>query len=180
MIFLMFLQAVENFLVSLILLLEIWKQYLRGKRPDIRKNCFHLILQIYFAESMKEAGIDFVTTATNHALDRGINGLTRTLDILDQVHIDHVGTYRSENERNSIYVRRFGDIKVAFLNYTYGTNTYESPYYIPDSEYYRLNLLIAAKKKERYLVKLGLELNFFRFIGNVISEKCMLKLKKSI
>ena len=35
-----------------------------------------------FAESVKKAGIDLVTTANNHLLDKKIDGAMRTIDIL--------------------------------------------------------------------------------------------------
>ena len=37
-----------------------------------------------FAESVKRAGINLVTTANNHLLDKNINGAIRTIDILDK------------------------------------------------------------------------------------------------
>ena len=58
-------------------------------------------------------------------LDRGYDGMVRTLDVLDNLGLAHVGTYRSAEERaaqNGVHVADVGGIKVAFLSYTYGTN----------------------------------------------------------
>ena len=49
-----------------------------------------------FAEAVKNAGFDLVTTANNHVLDRGPEGALRTLDILDKIGLDHTGSYRPE------------------------------------------------------------------------------------
>lgn len=76
-------------------------------------------------EALKDAGFDLVSTANNHCLDRGYDGMVRTLDVLDNLGLAHVGTYRSAEERaaqNGVHVADVGGIKVAFLSYTYGTN----------------------------------------------------------
>ncbi len=77
------------------------------------------------AKSLKELGYDLLTTANNHCLDMGFSGLSRTLDVLDQYGIDHLGTYRSQEEfdkNHGILVENINGISVAFLDYTYGTN----------------------------------------------------------
>ncbi len=74
-------------------------------------------------QAISEAGINLVTTANNHCLDRGLAGLKRTLDLLDRQGLEHTGTFRSEAEREKILVKDFKGFKVAFLAYTYGTNT---------------------------------------------------------
>lgn len=45
------------------------------------------------AYNLKSIGFDLVTTANNHCMDKGYNGLSRTLDVLDQAELKHVGTY---------------------------------------------------------------------------------------
>ncbi|RBY93739.1 CapA family protein [Blastococcus sp. TF02-8] len=44
------------------------------------------------------AGYDLCSTASNHSLDAGFEGLTRTLDTLDEAGVAHTGTHRSEAE----------------------------------------------------------------------------------
>lgn len=77
-----------------------------------------------FAIALKDAGFDIMLTANNHCLDRGSRGLIRTLDILDSLGIAHVGTYRNQEERDSLYpyITTTNGIRCAILNYTYGTN----------------------------------------------------------
>ena len=75
------------------------------------------------AYSLKELGFDLCLTANNHSLDKGWSGLSRTLDILDEAGLAHVGTSRTQEEAdNNIVVADVGGISVAFLGYTYGTN----------------------------------------------------------
>ncbi|MBQ9077314.1 MAG: CapA family protein [Muribaculaceae bacterium] len=77
-----------------------------------------------YSEALADAGFDLMLTANNHTLDRRDKGLTRTLDSLDAQHISHTGTYRNKAERDSVmpFIADIKGIKVAFLNYTYGTN----------------------------------------------------------
>lgn len=77
-----------------------------------------------FAEALKNAGFDLFLHANNHCLDRRDAGLLRTLDVLDTKGIAHTGTYRNQSERDSVapYMAVVKGLKIAFLNYTYGTN----------------------------------------------------------
>ncbi len=75
--------------------------------------------------ALKDAGFDLLSTANNHSLDKGFSGLSRTLDVLDEIGLAHVGTYRTQEEREAnsgIVVADCGGISIAFLSYTYGTN----------------------------------------------------------
>lgn len=82
------------------------------------------------AYDIKDAGFDLLCTTNNHCLDKGIDGLNRTLDVLDEAGLPHLGTYRSQEEReenHGIYVADVGGISVAFLAYTYGLNGHRLP-----------------------------------------------------
>ena len=82
------------------------------------------------ATSLKAAGLDLLSTANNHSRDKGLDGIFRTLDVLDENGLAHVGTYRSQEERDQnsgIHVADVGGISVAFLSYTYGLNGYQLP-----------------------------------------------------
>ena len=75
-----------------------------------------------FLDSLEYSGIDFVTTANNHCMDKGTDGLLRTIDKLDEYGFDHTGTYKDEESRNEVFVKDINGIMFAFLSYTYGTN----------------------------------------------------------
>lgn len=75
------------------------------------------------AHDLKALGFDLCLTANNHSLDRGFSGLSRTLDVLDEAGLAHVGSSRTREEQDrGIDVADVGGISVAFLGYTYGTN----------------------------------------------------------
>ena len=75
-----------------------------------------------FLDAVKDAGFNLLTTANNHSMDTGRNGVIRTLDKLDEYGIEHFGTYRSQEERDTILYKNVNGIRFAFLSYTYGTN----------------------------------------------------------
>lgn len=90
------------------------------------------------ASGIKDTGFDLVTTANNHSMDKAYAGLVRTLDVLDQNGLAHVGSYRTQEEfdqNQGIHVADVGGISVAFLGYTYGTNGIP----VPEENAYCLN-----------------------------------------
>ena len=81
-----------------------------------------------FANAIKEAGIDLVTLAHNHALDNGEEGLKATQDYLESVGIQTVGKYAEEVQDRIKIIEEKG-VKIAVLSYTYdngktGVNIY--------------------------------------------------------
>lgn len=74
------------------------------------------------AADLKAVGFDLLQTVGNHSMDRYYDGLVRTLDVLDAAGLDHVGTQRTQEERDTVKIIDVGGIKLALLAYTYGTN----------------------------------------------------------
>lgn len=78
------------------------------------------------AADLVRLGWDGCSTGTNHSLDRGMAGLTHTLDAMDAAGLGHVGTARSQAEADTAQwyeLEREGQtIRVAQLGATYGTN----------------------------------------------------------
>lgn len=68
------------------------------------------------------AGIDLVSTANNHARDRGSYGLEYTLDHLAARGIQAVGTGKSEEEAHAGVVMERNGVRFGFLAYTYDAN----------------------------------------------------------
>lgn len=80
-----------------------------------------------YLTALKNAGFDLILTANNHALDRRDRGVRRTVETIEQAGLPWVGTYRDAGQRAEVLPRivDIGGFKVAFLNYTYGTNGIE-------------------------------------------------------
>ena len=109
----------------------------------------------HLAIDLKELGVDIMTTANNHTLDKGYDGLVSTLKYLDKAGIKHTGTARSIKEQNKILFKDLNGIKTAFLAYTYGTNGIS----VPSGKGYCVNYIKKdlIKKHIKKAKKLGAE-----------------------
>lgn len=96
-----------------------------------------------FAQAVKNSGIDLVSTANNHLLDMGTDGALRTLDVLDNAGLEHIGSYRSKAEKEQIKTVKIKGLTCAVLAYTYGSNYYTSDYFINENPY--ITSLICSK-----------------------------------
>ena len=75
------------------------------------------------AAAIKNAGVNILNTANNHACDKGEQGLVRTIKVLNEYGLLHIGTYRdAEYETRRILMVERHNIRIAVLGYTYGTN----------------------------------------------------------
>ena len=90
-----------------------------------------------FGKNLKEIGIDVLSTANNHCMDKGYSGLVSTLNFLDKYELAHTGTSRSTEEQNTVLIKDVNGIKIAFLSFTYGTNGIT----IPSDKSYSVNLI---------------------------------------
>ncbi|RSS84813.1 CapA family protein, partial [Streptomyces sp. WAC05292] len=79
------------------------------------------------ADGLKDAGYDGCSTASNHTLDAGADGVARTLDRFDRVGLRHAGSARTAAEAAAPTLYTAGTAKVAHLAYTYDTNGYPMP-----------------------------------------------------
>ncbi|MBR3762747.1 MAG: CapA family protein [Lachnospiraceae bacterium] len=94
-------------------------------------------------DALVEAGFDVVCHGTNHALDKGKKGLLNCLSYWQESYpeIGVLGIHDSEESQDSIYIYEQDGMKVAVLNYTYGTNGIELPEDMP----YAVDLLTEEK-----------------------------------
>lgn len=97
------------------------------------------------AYELKDIGVDVLSTAGNHALDKGFNGLSRTIDVLNDADISHLGTYKTKEEQDKTLIKYVKGIKIAFVNFAYGTNGIP----IPSDKPYCVNLIDENLMKEQ-------------------------------
>ena len=103
-----------------------------------------------FLRDLSDTGFDMLTTGNNHCLDRGIIGLKNTIHALDYFKLDHTGTYISKEASEEIFIKRVGGLRVAFLSFTYGTNSKSNKQYLPCESEYMVDLL---RKQDRVHIK---------------------------
>ena len=77
-----------------------------------------------YARALHHAGFNLFFTANNHALDSGTKGLEQTIETIKKEGAKQTGTFISAEERAIKYPLMFikNGIRIAFLNYTYGSN----------------------------------------------------------
>lgn len=101
-------------------------------------------------DALYDAGFDVVCHATNHALDKGKNGIINTLNYWRSAHPDMIvaGIYDNADEASAFPIVERNGIKIAILNYTYGTNGISTPKDMP----YAVSML----SKDRVITQLEL------------------------
>ncbi len=72
-------------------------------------------------------GWDACTTASNHAVDQGFEGLRRTATLLESAGVRPVGTFRTEAERRRPVILEANGVRVAIVAGTYGLNGFPLP-----------------------------------------------------
>lgn len=104
------------------------------------------------AVACKNSGMDVLVTSNNHSCDRGGSGICRTVNVLDSLNIIHTGTFLDSNDRSDRYplIIESDCIRIAILNYTYGTNglPYPEPTIVNmiDKELMKKDLEVAKSK----------------------------------
>lgn len=94
------------------------------------------------ADALVAAGFDVVEAATNHADDYGLEYISQTLAFWRDKYPDIpvLGIHDSASDSGSIRVLEKNGIRIALLNYTYGTNNS-----VPEGEEYRVDILDKEK-----------------------------------
>ena len=86
------------------------------------------------AYAVKYAGFDIAFLANNHAADKGAKGIRGNIENLAKQGLITTGTFldSSDRQKRNLVLFKKNNIKIAFLNYSYGTNgkTVPKPYII--------------------------------------------------
>jgi poly-gamma-glutamate capsule biosynthesis protein CapA/YwtB (metallophosphatase superfamily) len=89
------------------------------------------------ANALVNTGVDIVSLANNHTLDKGERGILSATDYLNSIGLPHVGSFLNEEDRQNLRIIHKNGIRLAFLSYTYGTNGIP----IPDGKDFLVNLI---------------------------------------
>jgi poly-gamma-glutamate capsule biosynthesis protein CapA/YwtB (metallophosphatase superfamily) len=96
------------------------------------------------ADALVHTGVDIVSTANNHTLDKGVRGINSESQYLDSIGLPHVGSFLDDNDRHKLRILEKNGIKLAFLSYSYGTNGIP----VPDGKDFLVNLINRDIMKE--------------------------------
>lgn len=75
---------------------------------------------------LRDSGVDLLTLANNHMLDRWEGGVENTLNSVEKYGFGHVGAYRDQTEKQRAVIREVNGIRFGFLAYTQVTNSMEN------------------------------------------------------
>ena len=97
-------------------------------------NCAYEI-----GDALVNAGFNVILHATNHTLDKGSVGVDNCINFWKSKYPDitYLGINQVAEDRDNIYVYEQEGIRIAVLNYTYGTNGIP----LPEDRPYIVNLL---------------------------------------
>ena len=87
------------------------------------------------ADTLLDLKFDLLTLANNHIFDKGASGARRTTEVLDSRDITWIGLGLDRGISDDVIVLEHEGFKIAFINYTYGSNIY------PKSSDVRLNII---------------------------------------
>lgn len=93
--------------------------------------------------AIKDAGVDFLTLANNHILDRYFDGMVITVNNVEAYGFDFSGAFRTQAEHDAACIYEVNGIKIGFLCYTWHTNTMEG-YCDPAAAEYGVKYLYEA------------------------------------
>ncbi len=84
-------------------------------------------------DALVNAGFDVVCHGTNHALDKGKKGIVNACNYWNNNHpeITVIGINDSQAEQDEVEIIEKNGIRIALLNYTYGTNGISLPSTMP-------------------------------------------------
>lgn len=99
--------------------------------------CFNAPYSV--GDELVNTGFDVICHGTNHAMDKGKKGIVNCLDFWQQNYPSTtvLGIYDSAQNRDNVFIYEQNGIRLAILNYTYGTNGIELPSDMP----FAVNLL---------------------------------------
>ena len=120
-----------------------------------------------FADAVKAAGFDLVTTANNHLLDMGEAGVDRTIRVLKVKGLSFTGSYLNETQKEAERVKivEKDGIRMAFLAYTYGVNNFETEKVLESDLRHRTSFLVGKGSPHYNEVKESVRKDFEKAKG---------------
>lgn len=89
---------------------------------------------------LMELGVDGFSTANNHCLDKGVEGLLRTIEVMDSYGVFHTGTFASPERFQTADIAEINGIKVGFVSTAKSLNGYDGYMDVMQSSYMVLRL----------------------------------------
>ena len=139
------------------------------------------------AEALQKAGVDLVQMANSYSINRGLSGLTTSIDAIRSAGMEPLGVYATNQEfkeSKGYTIRNVQGVKIAFVAFTKGMDgmalpagsencvnvlytDYDSAYQTIDTE--RITSILSAARKEKPDIIIAL-LHWGSEFNNTISD----------
>ncbi|WP_226641804.1 CapA family protein [Mesobacillus subterraneus] len=73
-------------------------------------------------DALIDAGVDIVSNANNHSLDRSEKGVLASLSNMEASGLPYVGSFKDDADKQELRILNKNGVSVSYLSYTYGTN----------------------------------------------------------
>ena len=135
-----------------------------GNEPNFNEEKMKRKADVIYArdedvKKLKHLSIDIVSLANNHYFDLGLDGARHTIQLLDELGIQHIGAGNNIQEASAPVVKVINDKKVAFLAFCDRQNTGWCPFASetepginPMDEAYVVSEIKKYKKQYDYVV----------------------------
>ncbi|RSD26305.1 CapA family protein [Mesobacillus subterraneus] len=92
---------------------------------------------IEVGDALLDAGVDIVSNANNHSLDKSVRGVMTSISNMEAAGLPYVGSFKDEADKDKLRILNKNGIEVSYLSYTYGTNGIP----VPIGKDYLVNLI---------------------------------------
>lgn len=93
-----------------------------GGGPRYGYKPYHYSVPDSFCTAICDAGFDILSTANNHCIDEGVEGIHRTLDVVRAHGMEATGTFYGSEQKRYL-LKEVDGLKLAFFSLTYAVNT---------------------------------------------------------
>lgn len=93
---------------------------------------------------LRDLGVDMVNISNNHTLDKGEEGLLKSIENLEKIGLPYVGAYKSQEDKEQLRIIEKNGLKICFLSYTRTVGQGK----IPEDKPYLLNRYHPMRLKE--------------------------------
>lgn len=99
-----------------------------GEGYEVSGSNFNFNSPVELGDELVKIGFDVFTLANNHCRDKGMDGLSATMDywdgMMEKYPITALGIYRDAADQSKIRVTEVNGMKIAYLSYTEHLNGY--------------------------------------------------------
>jgi|SRR5699024_1680208 len=102
-----------------------------GKELGI-SNFPHFNSPIEIGYTLKDFNVDIANLANNHVMDKGEEGVLKSIENWEKIGIPYIGAYKSKEDQETLRIFHRNGLKICFLSYTKSLGTVKRP---KDKEY---------------------------------------------